>query len=336
MRIGPHDLTQRVLIIAEIGLNHEGDLEAAERLIHLAAEAGVDAVKFQTLRAEHIVSAQDPEWRDIFRSLELSFEAFGHLAAVAHEQGVSFLSTPFDEESVDFLDPLVPAFKIASGDLTALPLVARIAEKGKPILLSTGMSDEEEIIQALDTISGAIGGAALSERVVLLHCVSSYPTPPEQANLASIPFLRDRFELLVGYSDHTLGIQACEGAVALGAVALEKHFTDCKTGRTFRDHALSADPDDMATLVKRVRALEPMLGRYRKAPMPIEADNRQTMRRSLATAQNITAGTVVEEGMLTVLRPATGIPPNEIEQVVGRRVARDLARGDLVRWDDLQ
>lgn len=335
MKIGSHDLTQRALIIAEIGANHEGDVAAAERLIRLAARAGVDAVKFQTYRADKIVSRTDPDRQAHFARLELSNEAFRQLDHIAREEGVLFLSTPFDRESVDFLNPLVPAFKVASGDLTAGPLLTQVAEMGKPILLSTGMSSEEEIAQALESIAGIIGEAALKERAVLLHCVSSYPTPPDQANLASIPFLRDRFGLLVGYSDHTLGVQACEAAVALGAVVIEKHFTDSKTGRTLRDHALSAEPDEMATLVERIRKLEPMLGHYGKAPMPAEVDNRQSMRRSVAAARPIPAGTVIAGEMLTVLRPAEGIPPSEFGRVIGRHAARDLAEGDILRWEDL-
>ncbi|MBI5855741.1 MAG: N-acetylneuraminate synthase family protein [Nitrospirae bacterium] len=334
MNIGVHNLTEKVFVIAEIGANHEGNLDEAKRLIEAAATCGADAVKFQTYRADKIVAASETQRRAHFRRLELTDDAFQTLAHVALEYGVMFLSTPFDVESVDLLDPLMPAFKIASGDLTAAPLVAHIAGKGKPILLSTGMADMEEIFDAVEVIERASPCGA-GAPLVLLHCVSSYPTPDASANLNAIPYLRDRTGRLIGYSDHTLGVEACLAAVALGARVIEKHFTSDKTRTTMRDHQLSADPADLAHLVKGIRRVEAMLGETGKALREVEAQNRVSMRRSLAARTAIHKGEVITPAMLTVLRPGTGLPPSKMHEVIGLRAMKDLVPGELLTQDAL-
>lgn len=335
MKIGSIDVHERVLVIAEIGANHEGNLDEAKRLIEAAAKAGADAVKFQTYRAEKLVASSETQRRTHFRRLELTDEAFQTLAQVALEYGVIFLSTPFDVESVDLLDPLMPAFKIASGDLTAAPLVAHIASKGKPIILSTGMADLAEIAEAIGVIEDA-SPLGTEAPVVLLHCVSSYPTPDAEAQLQAIPYLRDRTGRLIGYSDHTLGIEACLAAVALGARVIEKHFTFDKSRTTMRDHQLSADPADLAQLVKGVRRIEAMLGECAKGLRSVESANRVSMRRSLAARVGIPAGTVIAASMLTVLRPGTGLAPSQIGDAVGHRAARALQPGEIVTADAIE
>ena len=329
MKIGSLDIHERVLVIAEIGANHEGNLDEAKRLIEAAAKAGADAVKFQTYRAEKIVASSETQRRTHFRRLELTDEAFQTLAQVALEYGVMFLSTPFDVESVDLLDPLMPAFKIASGDLTAAPLVAHIASKGKPIILSTGMAELAEIAEAIGVIEESSPLGAESP-VVLLHCVSSYPTPDAEAQLNAIPYLRDRTGRLIGYSDHTLGIEACLAAVALGARVIEKHFTFDKGRTTMRDHQLSADPADLVQLVKGVRRIEAMLGECAKGLRGVESANRVSMRRSLAARVGIPGGTVITASMLTVLRPGTGLSPALLTQITGCRAAQDIRPGELL------
>ena len=329
MKIGSLNLVDRVMIIAEIGANHEGSLDEAKRLIEAAARCGADAVKFQTYRAEKIVAVSETQRRAHFKRLELSERDFAALAQEAGSQGVKFLSTPFDRDSADFLDGLVPAFKVASGDLTATPLLAHIASKGKPILLSTGMAVIEEILEAVRTIERASPRGAEAP-VVLLHCVSAYPTPDEQANLMAIPYLRDQAGRLVGYSDHTLGVEACQAAVALGARVVEKHFTFDKGRTTFRDHQLSADPADLSRIVAGIRRIEAMLGEAEKRPVAAESQNRLAMRRSLAAACPIAKGDRITREMLTVLRPGTGLAPSRMDEIVGLRATRDLAAGELL------
>lgn len=332
MKIGGIDISTRPLVIAEIGANHEGDLDAAKVMVREAAGAGADGVKFQTYKAENIVARTEEARVAHFRRLSLPDTAFVELAAEAKGNGILFLSTAFDLDAVEFLDPLMPAFKVASGDLTFLPLLERIAQKGKPILLSTGMASLEEIQSALDTIErGArISRRELSERVVLLHCVSSYPTAPEEANLRAIHRLRDEFGLPVGYSDHTLGILACVAAVAMGACVIEKHFTLQKEGRTFRDHQLSADPEDLAELTMRIKMLISMLGNGEKVPMPSELANRVSMRRSLAARTDIKAGDALSADKITCLRPGTGLPPSQLQDVLGRVALEDIPAGHLI------
>ena len=335
MKIGNRDLEKDILIVAEIGNNHEGNFDIAKLLIKRAAECGVDAVKFQTIRAEKFVTRDEKKRFTQIKRFELSDSQFRELASLAKARGLLFLSTPFDYDSVDMLDEFVPAFKISSGDLNWYQFLEYIAQKGKPILLSTGMSEVEEITRALETIKGA-SPAPISENVVLLHCVSSYPVDINEANLLSIPYLRERFGVPVGYSDHTLGILTCETAVALGACVIEKHFTYRKEGQSFRDHALSADPGEMKELVASIRLIETSLGANDKRVMECEKQNRTEMRRSLAARKYLAKGEIINEEALTFLRPGTGIPPEGLSSIIGRRVARDIAEGSIIQEKDIE
>ena len=335
IKIGDIEISKRTMVIAEIGNNHEGDFEIAKLLIERAAEIGVDAVKFQTIRAEKFV-ARDQEGRfNQIKRFELSDSQFRELASLAKARGLLFLSTPFDYDSVDMLDEFVPAFKVSSGDLNWYQFLEYISRKDKPILLSTGMSEVEEIAQALETIEAA-SSLPLSEQVVLLHCVSSYPVDISEANLLSIPYLRERFGVPVGYSDHTFGILACETAVALGARLIEKHFTYRKEGQSFRDHALSADPGEMKELVDSIRLIEASLGVKNKRIMAVEKQNRLVMRRSLAAGKYLAKGEIVTEGAITFLRPGTGIPPEGLSSIIGRRAARDIVEGSIIQEEDIE
>lgn len=325
----------RTFVIAEIGNNHEGDFDIAKFLIERAAESGVDAVKFQTIRAEKFV-ARDQERRfNQIKRFELSDSQYRELASLAKARGLLFLSTPFDFDSVDMLDEFVPAFKVSSGDLNWYQFLEYIARKSKPILLSTGISEVGEITRALETIKGA-SSVPLSEKVVLLHCVSSYPVDIGEANLLSIPYLKETFGVPVGYSDHTLGILACETAVALGACVIEKHFTYRKEDQTFRDHALSADPGEMKELVASIRLIEVSLGVNDKRVMECEKQERTEMRRSLATRKYLPKGEIITEEAITFLRPGTGIPPEGLSSIIGRRVARDIAEGSTIQEKDIE
>lgn len=337
MKIAGHDLDRRTLMIAEIGVNHEGDFAVARRLLQDAVATGADAVKFQAYYPAELrfISPQaDLERFQRTQRFVLTWDQLRTLAGEARAAGVVFLCTYFDIETVEALGDLVPAFKVASGDLTNVPLLRAVGRAAKPVILSTGMGTDEEIELALKTLRAA-GCEPLDELVVLLHCISSYPCPPEQAQLRAIPHLRRRFGLRIGYSDHTIGIQAAQAAVALGACVIEKHFTDNKAGRTFRDHALSADAADLRELIDRIRAIETLLGREAKTVQPAEADNRAIMRRSIGVRRAVPAGTTLTSDILIALRPATGWPAAEVDAVIGRVLARSLEAGQLVSREDL-
>lgn len=332
------------VLIAEAGVNHNGDLDLARRLVDVAADAGADAVKFQTFRAEKVASPAAPKadyqrlttnpeesHGDMLRRLELAPEAHRELWDHCRARGLAFLSTPFDPESCDLLDELeVPAFKIASGEITNLLLLEHVARKGRPVILSTGMSDLEEVAQAVVVLSRA--GCA---RPVLLHCVSTYPADPADANLRAMETLRRAFDLPVGFSDHTAGLAVALAAAALGARVIEKHFTLDRT-LPGPDHRASLEPLELAELVAGIRAVEASLGTGIKAPQPSEANTRQVARRSLIAAQEIPSGTVLERGHLDALRPGTGIPPIDLDRVVGRRTRASLRAGQMITWEDLE
>lgn len=338
MRIGRHDLDTRPLLVAEIGVNHEGNFDKARSLVRLAAAAGADAVKFQAyyVRDLRFVSpAADPERFERMQKNELTWDELHVLAEDARSAGVMFLCTCFDPVTVEALDDVLPAHKVASGDLTNDYLLRAVASTGKPVILSTGMSTEDEIAHALTLLAGSARASELAERVVLLQCTSSYPCPPDQVNLRAMGYLRRRFGLRVGYSDHTLDLLASQSAVALGACVIEKHFTDQKNGRAFRDHALSADASDFRNLVTSTRTIEELLGREEKAIQPAESDARGPMRRSIGVRTDLPAGTVLTENVLIALRPSDGWPICDAGALIGRRLARPLSAGDLVMPEDL-
>lgn len=307
MRIGPVDITRRVLVVAEIGNNHEGDAEAAAALVRRAAASGADAVKFQTIIPEHLVRPDQEARLQQLHRFALDAVTHRRLAAIAAEAGVMFMSTPFSLDAVDLLDPLVPAFKIASGDNDFAPLLARVAATGKPVLLSTGMATAEDAALSAGWI-GRNRPAGAAADVVLLHCVSAYPTPDDQANLGAIRDL-GRLGHPVGYSDHTLGIDAVVAAVALGARVIEKHFTLSKTTSAFRDHALSAELGEFAEMVRRIRSVELMLGDGAKRPMPAEAATAVAARRSACAARDLPQGHVIGPHDLAWLRPGGACRP---------------------------
>lgn len=271
MIVGPVDLAKKVLIVAEAGNCHEGDVGRAREMIHQAREAGADAIKFQTIVPERLVSADQSERLAQLRHKQLSYDQFAALAGEAEQAGIVFLSTPFDVESAFFLNQLVPAFKIASGDITFFPLLEAVAQFGKPVLLSTGGSTMAEVANSMAYFP--------KSAVCLLHCVIGYPTPLNQANLQRIHLLK-ALSPWVGWSDHTLNLTASVAAVAMGARVVEKHFTLDKNLSDFRDHALAATPLEMAELVRLIREVETMIGRQGQETSPIEQSNVARVRRS--------------------------------------------------------
>ena len=328
-------------IVAEAGVNYENDMETAKTMIREAKANGADAIKFQTYKAEKIAARESPAYWDTGKTQREFFQRFDHfgedefreLAAHAKQQDIIFMSTPFDDEAVDFLDELMPLFKISSSDITNLPFIRKISQCKKPIFLSVGASTVDEIRQAVDTIQ-----AEKNNPLVLLHCVLSYPTPYEKANLRSIPYLQQTFpDQLIGYSDHTLpdpDLTVLLTAALLGAVVLEKHFTLDKTLPN-NDHYHAMDPTDLGNFTKKLDFVLPLLGTYDKTVLEVEKPARQFARRSLVTRQAIKKGTTLTRDLLTYKRPATGISPSEIDKVLGKKAARDLEEDHILTWKDV-
>jgi N,N'-diacetyllegionaminate synthase len=321
-----------VYLIAEVGVNHKGNLDYALEHLHAAKEAGADAVKFQTFKARELASFKyAPDQVDFFHAVELQFPEFARLFQEAGKVGIDFLSTPFDIDAVDFLDKLpVSAFKVASGDLTNHSLLAYIARKGKHIFLSTGMSNIGEVADALSVIRR--NG---NRDVTLFHCVSLYPTPPERANLLAVRTLAETFDMPAGYSDHTIGVEACIAAVALGAVVVEKHFTLDKS-QPGPDIALSCNPEELASLRKSIDLVNLALGDGRKIPQKGEDEAALAARRSIFTTCLIKKGEIITPDFLALHRPGTGISACQFCEVVGHRARIDIEPGEMLRWEMLE
>lgn len=274
----------RPLIVAEIGNNHEGDPGVARELVLRAEASGADMVKFQTFRAALFANPADPERRRRLEGFELAFDTFAELAELARANGIGFCSTPLDLESARFLAGVADALKVASGDITFAPLLDALGASGKPVILSTGASTLEEVRGALDRLTRA----GMTGDCAVLHCVSAYPAPADQANLRAVATLRRALpDRIVGYSDHTIGPRAAVLATALGARVIEKHFTLATDYSDFRDHALSADPDSLAELVRQVRAASALLGDGEKRVQPAEEGMRPAIRRAIRAARDL-------------------------------------------------
>ena len=325
-------------VIAEAGVNHDGSVADAHALIDLAADSGADAIKFQTFDPAALVSdtaeaaayqsanAGVRTQRELLERYVLPIPAWTELCAHAAERGVDFLSTAFDFASLDLVCDLgVAALKLGSGELTNKPLLAEVARRGLPVLCSTGMGTEGEVAAAVEWLAPAPG-------LLLMHCVSSYPAPVEQANLRAMVTMRDRFAVPVGWSDHTVGTVSAIAAVALGAVALEKHVTLDRT-RAGPDHAASADPAAFGEYVASVRAAHAALGSGRKEPASAELENIPLVRRSWHAARDLRKGTRIGAEDVVLLRPASGIAP--AEDVVGCELAHDVASGEPLRTADV-
>lgn len=350
MKIGGFDIGERILVIAEIGNNHEGSRARAEELIHAAADSGADAVKFQTIVAEELVSTANPDRMLQLRRFQLPVDDFYRLADLAEKRGVMFLSTPFHLAAVDQLDPIVPAFKIASGDNDFLLLLEKAARTGKPILLSTGLASLADVAQSVSVIEHAAGSKKGQAKLVLLHCVTCYPTPREQAGLGAIEDLK-RLGYPVGYSDHVLGLDAALIAVSLGARIVEKHFTLDKAQSAFRDHQLSADPPELAKLCDAIRRWEAaenqplasdisdraiLIGEPIKQIMPCEREMVSLARRSIAAVRPFSGGERFGRDDIIWVRPQIGFRPGEEDRVIGRRAAGDIAGGQTITPDLLR
>jgi sialic acid synthase SpsE len=336
MEIAGIDLTDNVLIVAEIGNNHEGNFQVAEELVRKAAECGVDAVKFQTFQTKYFVSAKDEARYKRLLSFELSNSEFEQLYKLAKSLGLLFISTPLDLNSAEFLEPLVDCYKIASGDNDFYPLIARVCQSGKPVIISSGLSDLAQMAKSKQFVEDQWQLRGISQHLAILHCVSSYPVPSDQANLAAIPFLARELGCTIGYSDHTVGLEACLIAVALGAQIIEKHFTLDKHYSDFRDHQLSADPPEMKQLVEQTVRVRAMKGKPEKKIQQIEADSVPMIRRSIVAAANLPQGHHLNWQDITWTRPVRGLRPGDEEQIIGRALKEPVSFGEPILISDLE
>lgn len=328
----------KTLIIAEAGDNHNGSRELAFQLIDKAVEAGADCVKFQTFITEEIISkrAEKAEYQkaatgsdesqyQMVKKLELSFEQFRELQKYAEERGITFLSTPFDIPSVEFLDSInIPCFKIPSGEITNLPYLIKIAETGRDVIMSTGMAELNEIENAINILR-EYGSGDIS----LLHCNTEYPTPYEDVNLRAMLTLKEKFGVRVGYSDHTQGIEVPIAAVALGAEIIEKHFT-LDHNMDGPDHKASLEPDELKQMVDGIRKTEKALGNGIKTASPSEKKNIQIARKSIVARRNIEKGEILTEENLAVKRPGNGISPMRWYEVIGTKAIRDFSEDEMI------
>lgn len=326
-----------ILIIAEAGVNHNGSLETAKKLVDAAKESGADIVKFQTAKLEALASRHAPmaEYQkenmgkegsqyDMLKKLLLSFDDFMELAGYCTERKIQFLSTPFDIESIWFLNDMVPFWKIPSGEITNLPNLIEIAKTGKRVILSTGMCDINDIEAAMKVLY-EYG----TRDITLLHCNTQYPTPYEDVNLKAMNTLADLFHVPVGYSDHTEGIEVSIAAAAMGAAVIEKHFTLDKTMEG-PDHKASLEPDELKHLVDAIRNVEVAMGTGVKAPTDSEKKNIAIARKSIVASRSVVKGETFSEENITVKRPGNGISPMKWFEVLGKRAKRDFEEDELI------
>jgi N,N'-diacetyllegionaminate synthase len=330
----------KVFIIAEAGVNHNGSVGTAKKMIDVAAISGADAIKFQAFKAEKLASVTAPKAQyqmenisasetqfEMLKRLQLSNDSFRELFRYCQERGILFLSSPFDEENVDLLVDLgVDIIKIPSGEITNLPYLRKIGRLNKRLIVSTGMAYLKEIEDMLKVLTGF---GTRKENITLLHCNTQYPTPVNDVNLNAMITIRDTLRVNVGYSDHTLGIEIAIAAVALGASVIEKHFT---LGRNMDgpDHRASLEPDELKTMVNAIRNVEKSFGNGFKEPSSSELENRNIVRKSIIAYKNIKKGDLFTENNITTKRPATGISPFEWDQVIGQFAKRDFTKDELI------
>ena len=328
----------RVCIIAEAGVNHNGNIYIAKKLITAAAEAKADIVKFQTFKAKNIVSKYAPKaeyqkettcvsesQEAMLSTLELSQDE--HLELIEHCKtcGIQFLSTPFDIDSINFLESIdMPFWKIPSGEITNLPYLIRLAKTGKDIVLSTGMCTLDEVRMAINTLKKYGSG-----EISVLHCTTEYPTPYKDVNLRAMTMMRDEFNVRIGYSDHTLGIEIPIAAVAMGATIIEKHFTLDKNMEG-PDHKASLEPHELSAMVQAIRNIETALGSGIKTPSPSECKNIDIARKSIVAIRNIQAGEIFDESNITTKRPGNGISPMRWFEIIGKKACRDFEEDELI------
>jgi N-acetylneuraminate synthase/N,N'-diacetyllegionaminate synthase len=339
---------RKVLIIAEAGVNHNGSIETAKRLVDVAAEAGADYVKFQTFKADKLVtknakkasyqvknmSGDDNSQYEMLKKLELTEENHYELKSYCNSKNIKFLSTGFDNESVNFLDNLgIDIFKVPSGEITNYSYLKNIATKGKPIILSTGMCTLDEIGDAFNLL---ITEGVSKDNMTILHCNTEYPTPFEDVNLRAMPIIGSTFDVQYGYSDHTLGIEVPVAAVALGAVCIEKHFT-LDRSMEGPDHVASLNPAELKAMIDSIRNIElSMSGNGIKEPSKSELENILIARKSIHIADDLPKGTVIEEKHLVAKRPGGGLSPMQTPDIVGKLLTRNMLADEMLNLEDFE
>jgi N-acetylneuraminate synthase/N,N'-diacetyllegionaminate synthase len=336
----------KTLIIAEAGVNHNGNIELAKKLIDVAAEAGVDYVKFQTFKAENLVSKsakkaayqikntnEEGSQYDMLKNLELDLATHHVLIDYCNSKSIQFLSTGFDLESLDLLNDLkINIFKVPSGEITNLPYLKKIASFNKPVILSTGMCTLKEVKEAFQVI---LDNGIPKENITILHCNTEYPTPMEDVNLKAMLTIQEELNVKVGYSDHTLGIEVPIAAVAMGAVCVEKHFTLDKTMKG-PDHKASLEPNELNQMVLSIRNIEKALGNGRKEPSKSEQKNRAIARKSIHINNNLSKGHILTEDDFIMMRPGDGISPMDYEKLIGRKIVSALTHQHKLSLEDIE
>ena len=330
MKLGKREIDtgKPVFIVAEAGINHNGDIEIAKKMIESASKCGADAIKFQTIITKELFSeVLNPDVIDFANKVSFNRKQHIELMKYANRFSLEFFSTPVGKKSVELLKSInVNSIKIASGEITNHEMIKMIAKMKKPIIISTGMTTISEIADVVEIVS--------SENCpfILLHCNASYPTPIEDVNLNTIPYLHATFGVPIGYSDHTIGNESCLAAVSLGACVIEKHFTLDKNMEG-PDQKLSADVAEFTDLVSKIRIVEKTLGKHRTGPTKSEEKFKKLMRKSIGTSTDIHAGTKIKRSMLSIIRPETGISPIMLDKVVGMTIMKNAKKGTLLRWD---
>lgn len=339
-------INNKVFIIAEAGVNHNGSVEIAKRLVDAAVRAGVDAVKFQTFKTELVISRFAPKAEyqkkstgrketqfEMAKKLELDPEAFKDLLRYCKQKGITFLSTPFDLESIDLLNKLgVGVFKIPSGEITNFPYLRKIGALNKKVIMSTGMANLSEVKEALDIL---VSVGTRKKDITVLHCTTAYPAAIEDVNLKTMLTIKEAFQVNVGYSDHSLGIEVPIAAVALGAQVIEKHFTLSKNMEG-PDHKASLEPNELKAMVKAIRNIEAALGNGIKKPSRAEQRNKKVVRKSIVAKIDISKGEEIAGYMLDIKRPGTGVQPKFLNRVIGKSAERDIKKDRVLTWEMLK
>lgn len=334
---------RRTYIIAEAGVNHNGRLDLALELVQKAKDVGADCVKFQTFKAEKLVTKTSPKAKyqlettnaqesqfAMLKALELPLEDYNTIKKECERLEIDFISTPYDYDDVDFLDELgVSQFKVASSQLTEIPFLEYIAGKGKPIIISTGMATLSEVFEATQAIK------AINEKLTVLQCTTNYPSHIEEANLLAMQSIKEACKVNVGYSDHVKNNYACYAATAMGAEMIEKHFTIDKNLEG-PDHSCSLDPEGFKALVYGIRQIEASMGNGVKMPTKSEEANTYAMRRSIVSVTRIKKGQILDKTLLSFKRPANGIAPKHLKQLVGRKLKKDIEADQPLNWNDFE
>ncbi len=337
-------MMSKTIIIAEAGVNHNGDINIAKKLIDVATDAQVDYVKFQTFKTELAISKNaqkaayqkqttdnDESQFEMIKKLELDKAAHLELISYCQKKNIQFLSTPFDLDSIDLLYDLnVPLYKIPSGEITNYPYLKKIAEKKIPVIMSTGMADMQEISEALEVL---LHNGLTKKQITILHANTEYPTPMQDVNLKAMLSIEKKFGVTVGYSDHTLGIEVPTAAVALGAKVIEKHFT-LDRNMSGPDHKASLEPDELKSMVKAIRNIEQAMGDGIKKVSPSELKNKSIARKSIVAKKTINKGEILTEENITVKRPGTGVSPMQWLNVIGTKAVKDFETDDLIIIDE--